>query len=91
MVSFLKRLFEVKRVPFIPKIVICFNSSGCMGTELVFEWIGYVTKSYTSAGGVDYYDCRLIVKGRTEYRRDGLEETAYQIQHLVANLYIHYS
>lgn len=80
----------VKATPF-PKIIIGFDQSGCMATQLNFLWIGYVVKESVSEGGTDYYEVQPFIKGSTEHRNNPLKTvTAWQIQHLGFNLFIHY-
>lgn len=92
--------FKNKILPVIPKalpkIVICFQQSGCMANILEFEWIGYVKKEWMGEGynPVDYYSVQPLVKGSSEnrnHKNDPLKEIeCWQIQHLALNLYIHY-
>lgn len=88
--NWFKKTFQA----ILPKIVICFEQSGCMANILEFKWIGYVTKEYKGEGynPVDYYEVQPLIKGSTENRNNKIDkQTAWQIQHLGLNIYIHYS
>lgn len=81
----------------LPKIVICFEQSGCMANILEFKLIGYVTNEWKGEGHdpVDYYSIQPLIKGSSENRNhkdsplNKIE--CWQIQHLGFNLWIHYS
>lgn len=74
----------------LPKMVIAFRTSGCMDQHREFLFIGYVKNSWTH-GNVDYHWVQPLVKGPNEHRDSSLPyERVWQLQHLGANLYIHY-
>jgi len=87
MIKFIKRLIN-KPIPKVelPKIVIAFSTSGCMGHIHKFEWLGVVKKIENNI-----YKIRVLVNEREDVRSGELkEEVAYQIQHIGLNIYIHY-
>lgn len=78
--------FKKKKIDILPKIVIAFSSSGCMGHIHKFRWLGVIK----STEG-EIHKIRVIISEHQDARDCEIkEEVAYQIQHLGLNIYVHY-
>lgn len=74
----------------MPKFVIMFETNGCMGHIHDYIGIGYIVGSKIKEHN-KIYDVKMVnFKGLDFRDKDLGHEKAYNIQHLFANLYIHY-
>lgn len=87
MINIFKRLFpSLER-----KIVVGFDSSGCMGQIYKFEFMGYVTREWKSEAGVDVYSVKPIFHRNLDSRSEDFKEiVVWQIQHIKDNIYAFY-